>query len=166
METGASAPLPPPFDVAQPAISAITPMTINARNPPRPEVAGARNFTRSTLRCLRAITEEEQRAADFDAVAAFKRIAAADRLAVDENLSAAGRSDEEILALVADDRVMCQHRLIAEEADIAFLGAPDNRDVLDQRVFAPLAGVATLRAHHHQPSAFEQFADETDKEAY
>src|ERR1700730_15289566 len=86
-------------------------------------------------------------------------------MTIDEDMSASGGTDEEILALVADDRVMGQDRLIAEEADIAFLGAPDNRDVLDQRVFAPLAGVAALRAHHHQPSAFEQFADETDKEA-
>src|SRR5208337_2475472 len=64
-----------------------------------------------------------------------------------------------------DDRMTAEHRLIAEQSDIAFLGPPDDRHALDQRIFATLARVAALRAHDHQPAALEQLADQPDEES-
>src|SRR5216684_3519007 len=41
---------------------------------------------------------------------------------------------------------------------------PDRRDGLDQRILVSLARIAALAPHDHQPAAFEQFADQPDKE--
>src|ERR1019366_8996027 len=111
------------------------------------------------------IAKQKQCAADFHAVPALERVPATDRLAINNDLPAAGRGDAEILALMPDNRVMGKDALVTKKPDIAFLGAADNRDILDQRVFAPLVRVAALRSHHHQPSALEQLADQPDEKS-
>src|ERR1700691_4064537 len=58
-----------------------------------------------------------------------------------------------------------EHALIAEQADVAFLGAADNRHALEQRILAALARVAALAAHDHQPAALEQLANQSDEES-
>src|ERR1700730_12197630 len=80
---------------------------------------------RSTLRCLRAFTEEEKSAADFHTVAAFERVTTVHRLTVDQYLPAPGGADEEILAFVTDYRMLREHSLVAKESYVAFLGASD-----------------------------------------
>src|ERR1700679_1465767 len=107
-----------------------------ARKPRKAFGAIARCGMRSALSCLRSITEQEQRAADFHPVAALERVASADRLAIDEDLSTTGRANEEVLALVPEYRLMTDTWLVAEKADVALFGAPDDGDVFDQRVLA------------------------------
>src|SRR6266851_2500184 len=113
---------------------------------------------------LGALAEKKERTAHLEPIAAFERIAARHRLSIHKNL-AAGRTDHKILALAPDNRMTAEHALIAEQADIAFLGARDNRHALGQRIFAALARVAALTAHNHQPSALEQLADQSDKKS-
>src|SRR6266851_5407215 len=113
---------------------------------------------------LGALAEKKQGAAHLEPIAAFERIAARHRLSIHKNL-AAGRTDHKILALAPDNRMTAEHALIAEQADIAFLGAPDNRDAFGQRILAALARVTALAAHDHQPSALEQLANQADKKS-
>src|SRR5215831_17467459 len=87
------------------------------------------------------------------------------RLSIYQHLSPAGRADEIVAALLADDRVMSLHGLVTEQSDIAFLGPADDGNRFAQRIFATFARVAALRTHHHQPSAFEQLADQADEES-
>src|SRR5437879_3149141 len=61
--------------------------------------------------------------------------------------------------------MMAEHALVAEQADIALLGAADDRDGLAQRILAALARVTALAAHDHQPSALQEFADQSDEES-
>src|SRR5579863_8384105 len=114
---------------------------------------------------LRPFTEEKQRAADFKPVATFEHASATNRLTIDQDQPTSGGAYHEVLALVADYRVMSEYGLIAEESDVALLGAADDRDRLGQRIFAAFARVAALAAHYHQPTLLEQFADQSDEEA-
>ncbi len=58
-----------------------------------------------------------------------------------------------------------QHRLVAEQPDVAFLGPADDRNRLDQRVLAALPRVAAAAAHHHQRPALEQLSHQPDEES-
>src|SRR5581483_5064294 len=118
----------------------------------------------SALR-LRAFAKDEERSPDFEPVAAAQGLTPGHRPAVDHHLAAARRRHDEVASFAADDRMMRQHALVAEQSDIALLGAADDRDRLGQRILAPLARVAALAADHQQPSALEQFADQADEEA-
>src|ERR1019366_3882170 len=100
----------------------------------------------------------------LEPIAALERVAARHGMSIHEYL-AAGRTDDEILALAPDDRVIAEHCLIAEQSDVAFLGAADNRHALEQGIFTALARVAAIAAHDHQPPALEQLADQSDEES-
>src|SRR5208337_4653138 len=117
-----------------------------------------------SIRRLSPLAEEKQRATHLEPIAALERVAARHGMPIHEYL-AAGRTDDEILALAPDDRVIAEHCLIAEQSDVAFFGAADNRHALEQGIFAALARVAALAAHDHQPATLEQLADQSDEKS-
>src|SRR5579871_2999800 len=117
-----------------------------------------------TARCLRPIPKQEQSSSDLDSIAALEDLAAGERLAIDGHLAAACRADHEIAPLAPDQRMLRHHAAVAEQPNVALFGASDGGHRFDQRILAALARVAALAAHHHQPSAFEQLADQSDEE--
>src|SRR6516225_6751982 len=114
---------------------------------------------------LRTLAEQEQRAANLDPITAFQGMPSAHRLSIHQHLSPSGRADEIVAAFLADDRVMSLHGLVTKQSNIAFLGPADDGNRFAQGIFATLARVTALRTHHHQPSAFQQLADQPDKES-
>src|SRR5271166_2171349 len=81
----------------------------------------------STARRMGPFAKQEQRTADFDPVAVVERLPSVDRHPVDADHPAGRGADKEILAFAADDRMLRQHRLVAEQPDVALFGPPDDR---------------------------------------
>ena len=75
------------------------------------------------------------------------------------------RGQDKLAFLPFHHGVQVGDRLVAKQAHVALLCPADRGFGLDQRVFLAFAGVAALRAHHHQPAALEDLADQADAQA-